>query len=156
MTEIQERAEQVHFDLYVSGGSVQILPNATMAIQNIHHGDGTLMRAEHCVTPAESGLHESPAPPAKTEPSLFALFIPDEKTRLVYEARLRACPNTVVLCQTVLTDFYSDILSDYSSPRQLIKSSVFISSLLPYLTFKSGANIQSIRYGIRKYVLGEG
>ena len=90
------------------------------------------------------------------EPSSLALFIPDEATRLVYEARLCVCPDTVTLCQTVLTDLYNEILADNSSPLKLVKSRAFISALLPHLTFVNGANVPSIRYGIRKYVLGEG
>lgn len=163
MTENQERAEQARSAFTVNGGNVQILPNATIAIQNIHWGDGTVTRTERWITPAESGLHESPsppinspAPPVTAEPSSLALFIPDEATRLVYEARLHACPDTVTLCQTVLTDLYNEILADYSSPLKLVKSRAFISALLPHLTFVSGANVPSIRYGIRKYVLGEG
>lgn len=39
---------------------------------------------------------------------------------------------------------------------KLVKSRAFISALLPHLTFVNGANVPSIRYGIRKYVLGEG
>ena len=154
MTENQERAEQARSAFTVNGGNVQILPNATIAIQNIHWGDGTVTRTERWITPAESGLHESPspAPPVTAEPSSLALFIPDEATRLVYEARLHACPDTVTLCQTVLTDLYNEILADYSSPLKLVKSRAFISALLPHL----GANVPSIRYGIRKYVLGEG
>ena len=42
MTENQERAEQARSAFTVNGGNVQILPNATIAIQNIHWGDGTL------------------------------------------------------------------------------------------------------------------
>ena len=41
MTENQERAEQARSAFTVNGGNVQILPNATIAIQNIHWGDGT-------------------------------------------------------------------------------------------------------------------
>ena len=130
MTENQERAEQARSAFTVNGGNVQILPNATIAIQNIHWGDGTVTRTERWITPAESGL--------------------------VYEARLCACPDTVTLCQTVLTDLYNEILADYSSPLKLVKSRAFISALLPHLTFVNGANVPSIRYGIRKYVLGEG
>ena len=55
-----------------------------------------------------------------------------------------------------LTDLYNEILADYSSPLKLVKSRAFISALLPHLTFVNGANVPSIRYGIRKYVLGEG
>ena len=51
---------------------------------------------------------------------------------------------------------YNEILADYSSPLKLVKSRAFISALLPHLTFVNGANVPSIRYGIRKYVLGEG
>ena len=63
MTENQERAEQARSAFTVNGGNVQILPNATIAIQNIHWGDGTVTRTERWITPAESGLHESPSPP---------------------------------------------------------------------------------------------
>lgn len=82
MTENQERAEQARSAFTVNGGNVQILPNATIAIQNIHWGDGTVTRTERWITPAESGLHESPsppinspAPPVTAEPSSLALFI---------------------------------------------------------------------------------
>ena len=135
MTENQERAEQARSAFTVNGGNVQILPNATIAIQNIHWGDGTVTRTERWITPAESGLHESPSPPINSP----------------------APPVTAVtLCQTVLTDLYNEILADYSSPLKLVKSRAFISALLPHLTFVNGANVPSIRYGIRKYVLGEG
>ena len=41
MTENYERAEQVRFVFHIYGCNVQILPNATHAIQIIHQGDGT-------------------------------------------------------------------------------------------------------------------
>lgn len=159
MTENQERAEQARSEYYISGGTVQILPNATTGIQIVHQCDGTVTRTERRITPAESGLHESPAPPAsatENEPPSLAMFIPDEVTRLVYETRLGACTDTVILCQTVLTDLYNEILTDFTDSRKLVKSRAFIVSLLPYLRFENGANIPNLRYGIRKYVLGEG
>ena len=48
MTENHERAEQARFVFHIYGCNVQILPNATHAIQIIHQG---------------SGRHESQAPP---------------------------------------------------------------------------------------------
>lgn len=63
MTENHERAEQARFVLHIYGCNVQILPNATYAIQIIHQGDGTILRTESCITPAASGCHESQAPP---------------------------------------------------------------------------------------------
>lgn len=63
MTENHERAEQARSVLHIYGCNVQILPNATHAIQIIHHGDGTILRTESCITPAASGRHESQAPP---------------------------------------------------------------------------------------------
>lgn len=50
MTENQERAEQARSAFTVNGGNVQILPNATIAIQNIHWGDGTVTRTERWIT----------------------------------------------------------------------------------------------------------
>ena len=161
MTENQERAEQARSAFTVNGGNVQILPNATIAIQNIHWGDGTVTRTERWITPAESGLHESPsppinspAPPVTAEPSSLAL-----SSRTRHPSCLRGPPTRPArtrspLCQTVLTDLYNEILADYSSPLKLVKSRAFISALLPHLTFVNGANVPSIRYGIRKYVLG--
>ena len=73
MTENHERAEQARFVFHIYGCNVQIVPNATLslhdalpishAIQIIHHGDGTILRTESCITPAASGRHESQAPP---------------------------------------------------------------------------------------------
>ena len=40
MTENHERAEQARFVFHIYGCNVQILPNATHAIQIIHQGDG--------------------------------------------------------------------------------------------------------------------
>ncbi|WP_297900723.1 hypothetical protein [uncultured Parabacteroides sp.] len=155
MTENQERVERVCSIYNINGGCVQILPNATIAFQIVQQGNEAAVRTEPCITPAEPGLRESPAAPAQERPASLALFIPDEKVLRVYEARLKACPSTAILCQTVLTDLFNDVLADYSSPRTLVKSRAFISSVLPYLTFTEGANISSLRYGIRKYVLGE-
>ena len=55
MTENHERAEQARFVFHIYGCNVQILPNATHAIQIIHQGDGTILRTESCITPAASG-----------------------------------------------------------------------------------------------------
>ena len=44
MTENHERAEQARFVFHIYGCNVQIVPNATHAIQIIHHGDGTILR----------------------------------------------------------------------------------------------------------------
>ena len=56
MTENHERAEQARFVFHIYGCNVQIVPNATHAIQII-------LRTESCITPAASGRHESQAPP---------------------------------------------------------------------------------------------
>ena len=42
MTENHERAEQARFVFHIYGCNVQIVPNATHAIQIIHQGDGTI------------------------------------------------------------------------------------------------------------------
>ena len=63
MTENYERAEQARFVFHIYGCNVQILPNATHAIQMIHQGVGTILRTESCIPPAASGRHESQAPP---------------------------------------------------------------------------------------------
>ena len=47
MTENHERAEQARFVFHIYGCNVQILPNATHAIQIIHQGDGTILRTSH-------------------------------------------------------------------------------------------------------------
>ena len=63
MTENKDRADQPRFFFNIYACNVQILPNATHAIQIIHQGDGTILRTESCITPAASGRHESQAPP---------------------------------------------------------------------------------------------
>lgn len=55
MTENYERAEQARFVFHIYGCNVQIVPNATHAIQIIHHGDGTILRTESCITPSRFG-----------------------------------------------------------------------------------------------------
>lgn len=51
MTENHERAEQARFVFHIYGCNVQIVPNATHAIQIIHQGDGTILRTESCIRP---------------------------------------------------------------------------------------------------------
>ncbi len=64
MTETHGRAEQARSVFHIYGGYVQILPNATHAIQIIHQCNGMILRTESCITPAASGRHESQAPPS--------------------------------------------------------------------------------------------
>ena len=51
MTENHERAEQARFVFHIYGCNVQILPNATHAIQIIHQGDGTILGRKAVLRP---------------------------------------------------------------------------------------------------------
>ena len=56
MTENHERAEQARFVFHIYGCNVQIVPNATHAIQIIHKGaDGKLYYARRFGTPRVTG-----------------------------------------------------------------------------------------------------
>ena len=57
MTENHERAEQARFVFHIYGCNVQIVPNATHAIQIIHQGDGTILRTESCITLRDATSH---------------------------------------------------------------------------------------------------
>ena len=132
--------------LHIHGENIQVLPNAMFAIQYI------------CLDPGEKPevVSEKDVRPDPEPCDLLASYIQDEEVRHDFVKRIAQCPDVATLCQTVLTDLYNEILADYSSPLKLVKSRAFISALLPHLTFVNGANVPSIRYGIRKYVLGEG
>lgn len=163
MTENKERAEQARSVFHIEGCQVQIVTSAGSAVQVVHQGDGTVARTEQLLTPAAPLRKEAEGPPCEDaervpceeEVPTLAAYIPDEALRLLYERRLRSCPSMVIVCQTVLPDLFNDVLADYSAPRKLVKSRAFISALLPHLTFESGATVENMRSGIRKYVLGE-
>jgi len=57
MTENHERAEQARFVFHIYGCNVQIVPNATHAIQIIHQGDGTILRTESRITLGDPTSH---------------------------------------------------------------------------------------------------
>ena len=115
----------------IRGGNVQVLPNATTAVQYIY------------------------GEPAPERRDTLAPYIHDEAERRNYERRIAQSPDVTTLCRTVLTDLFNDVLADFTEPVRLVKSKEFIQALLPLLTFESGKTERNIRHGIRRYVLGE-
>ena len=120
-----------HYTLNIYGGNVQLLPNATTAVQYVF---------------GEAGPVSEP----------LALYIEDGETRRNYLVRITQSPDVVTLCQTVLADLFNEVFADYEEPAKLIKSKEFIQALIPLLPFDSGKTERNIRHAIRKYVLGEG
>lgn len=113
----------------ISGGNVQVLPNATTAIQNIY------------------------GPVSDDEEMTLAPYIHDREERRNYAQRIRSCGDSVTLCKTVLADLYNDVLGDCIQSRELVKGKEFINALKPLLAFECG--VENLRHAIRKYVLGE-
>ena len=56
MTENHERAEQARFVFHIYGCNVQIVPNATHAIQIIHQGDGITADGPGKTQPGRYGI----------------------------------------------------------------------------------------------------
>lgn len=115
----------------INGGNVQVLPEATVAVQNIFAGEG-----EKVETPLDPYIH-------------------DKSDRLNYAQRITACPDVVTLCKTVLADLYNEVLADSVGSQDLVKSKPFINAVLKLCTFSSGKTEENLRIAIRKYVLGE-
>lgn len=115
----------------INGGNVQVLPEATVAVQNIFGGEG-----ENVETPLDPYVH-------------------DKADRLNYVQRITACPDITTLCKTVLADLYNEVLADSVGSQDLVKSKPFINAVLKLCTFSSGKTEENLRIAIRKYVLGE-
>lgn len=113
----------------INGGNVQVLPNATQAVQNIY---------------TRAGSEEDMA---------LAPYIHDLEERHNFVRRIKACPDTATLCKTVLYDLYSDVLADFPNPEELVKGKEFIGAVKSLLPFECG--IENLRIAIRKYVLRE-
>lgn len=114
----------------ISGGNVQVLPHATIAIQHIYN-----------------------QPCSSEEDSVLMPYIHDIGERHNYAQRIQACPDSTVLCKTVLADFYNEILGDCIDSPELVKSKEFITAIQSLLTFDCG--VEALRVAIRKYTLGE-
>lgn len=113
----------------ISGGTVQVLPNATAAVQNIY--------SQSC----------------SEEDMALAPYVHDIGERHNYVQRIRACPDSTILCKTVLADLYNDVLADCINSRDLVKSKEFITAVKSLLAFECG--VEALRAAIRKYTLGE-
>lgn len=113
----------------ISGGNVQVLPNATTAIQNVYNQ------------------------PCSEEDMLLAPYIHNLDERHNYVQRIKACPDSTILCKTVLADLYNDVLADCINSRDLVKSKEFINAIKPLLPFECG--VEALRAAIRKHTLGE-
>lgn len=121
--------EQSNCIFNISGGNIQVLPNATTAIQNIY----------------EQADDE--------EDKVLAPYIHDKVERRNYVLRIKSCSDSVTLCKTVLADLYNDVLGDCIKSQDLIKGKEFITAIKPLLAFECG--VENLRIAIRKYVLGE-
>lgn len=113
------------------GGSVQLIPDAKIAVQNIFGGEG-----EKVETPLDPYIH-------------------NRADRINYVQRITSCPDAVTLCKTVLADLYNEVLADSIGSKELVKSKTFINAVLKLCSFSSGKTEENLRTAIRKYVLGE-
>ena len=113
----------------INGGNVQVLPNATQAVQNIY---------------TRAGGEEDMA---------LAPYIHHLEERHNFVRRIKACPDTATLCKTALYELYCDVLADFPNPEELVKGKEFIGAVKSLLSFECG--IENLRIAIRKYVLRE-
>lgn len=113
----------------INGGNVQVLPNATTAIQNIYNQ------------------------PCSEDDLALAPYVHNLEERHNYVQRIKACTDSTTLCKTVLTDLFNDVLADSINSRDLIKSKEFINAVKPLLAFDCG--VEALRAAIRKHTLGE-
>lgn len=115
----------------IHGGNVQVLPNATTAVQNVFGSSNSKV--------------ETPLDP----------YVHDREERVNYVQRITACTDMTTLCKTVLADLYNDVLADYEGSKELVKSKPFIEAVLSLCTFEQGKTEENLRHHIRRYVLGE-
>ena len=132
--------------LHIHGENIQVLPNATFAIQYINLDPG---KKSEAVSGKDAGLDSDSC-------DLLASYIQDEGVRHAFVKRIVQCPDVATLCQTVLTDLFNEVFCDCVEPAKLIKSKEFINAIIPLLPFKQGKSLRNIRRAIVKYVLGEG
>ncbi|MDO5430724.1 hypothetical protein [Parabacteroides sp.] len=132
--------------LHIHGENIQVLPNATFAIQYI-----CLDPEKRPGTVSEKDLKPDPEPC-----DFLSSYIQDEEVRCDFVKRITQCPDVATLCQTVLTDLFNEVFCDCVEPAKLIKSKEFIGAIIPLLSFEQGKSLRNIRRAIVKYVLGEG
>ena len=117
----------------ISGGSNQILPNATKAEQHFY-GDQFAKEALQKGAPAVAPLTD--------EERRLAVYVEKEESLLNYVASLKACKTAAEVGQVVATMCENESRID----KERIVTKAFIETLLPFMTgVESGKGIDNIR-----------
>ncbi|MEE0522021.1 MAG: hypothetical protein UDK36_11640 [Bacteroidaceae bacterium] len=95
--------EKAKMTFNISGGNVQILPNATEAVQNFNYY-GLSDAVTHCTpgTPKAAAATDLTAPTAPDHSSRFAIYINNVETRERYISQLKNCQSAAEVGRTVV------------------------------------------------------
>lgn len=137
--------------LNIYGGNIQILPNATQAVQNFY-GDEfarkVLIEKVHPVVPQEpqsDTVQEAPADVSDEDDCRLSIYISNEEALREYIKLLRSCRTARDLGEVVATMCQQEP----SLTDELIVKQSFISLLLPFVpTWEKGQTIDNIRVAI--------
>lgn len=117
----------------ISGGTIQIAPNATTQ-QQIFYGDQFAER----MRPSEGKASDTPS----EDEERLAIYINNEESRRSYIASLTACQSAKEVGEVVATMCQNE----ETIYAELIAKADFIRLLLPFLTHvKSGKGIDNLR-----------
>lgn len=137
--------------LNIYGGNIQILPNATQAVQNFY-GDEfarkVLIKTVHPVVPQEQQSdteQEAPADVSDEDDCRLAIYISNEEALREYIKLLRSCRTARDLGEVVA----SMCQKESQINEELIVKKDFIDLLLPFLTkWAKGQTTDNIRMAI--------
>lgn len=137
--------------LNIYGGNIQILPNATQAVQNFY-GDEfarkVLIKTVHPVAPQEQQSdteQEAPADVSDEDDCRLAIYISNEEALREYIKLLRSCRTARDLGEVVATMCQNESQIN----EELIVKKDFIDLLLPFLIkWAKGQTTDNIRMAI--------
>ncbi len=137
--------------LNIYGGNIQILPNATQAVQNFY-GDEfarkVLIEKVHPVVPQEQQSdteQEAPADVSDEDDCRLAIYISNEEALREYIKLLRSCRTARDLGEVVATMCQNESQIN----EELIVKKDFIDLLLPFLAkWAKGQTTDNIRMAI--------
>ena len=139
---ISQESTKGNVSIYINGGNVQVLPNATEAVQYVFCVDPTDVprwRGGDVKEGIAGDEEENEA--MRVARGVLCIYYPDKKELEDIIHRIADCPNASDLANLVVNDMQKNTI--LSSDRMVSKD--FIESLQQFLTFKTGASTGNIR-----------
>ncbi len=137
--------------IYVQGGNVQVLPNATQAMQYIFCSEASDAR-QCCIAEIrcgsaksdeqeDAGSADDESEAVRLARGVLCVYYPKKEDLEAIIGRIADCINAADLANLVVYDMLINTILN----NERIVSKGFIEALRPFLTFKTGATVGNIR-----------